>query len=195
MRFCSRCSSPNVERTIPFGDVGLRYVCRGCGFVHYERHSIVAGCVATLGERVLICQRNIEPGRGLWTIPAGYVERGETLAEAAVRETWEEAGTHPAKLSLFAIYNLPAFGEIYVIYRADLTSEHLEPGPESRAAVLVAREAIPWDLLAFPTAREALRSWSVGQASDVVATSNFFWGPEGGVRVCRDFPADLLAPR
>jgi ADP-ribose pyrophosphatase YjhB (NUDIX family) len=143
--------------------------------------------VATYGDRVLICQRAIEPAQGLWTIPAGYLERGETLVEAAVRETFEEAGVRATALRLHAIYNLPAFGEIYVIYRATLANDQLNPGPESLQAALVTRDEIPWESLAFPTAREALRSWTVSHgAPDSVSTSNFFWGPDGGVRACRE---------
>jgi ADP-ribose pyrophosphatase YjhB (NUDIX family) len=109
MKFCSRCSSPHLERSFPLGSVGLRYLCHGCGFIHYARHSIVAGCVATNAGRVLICKRAIEPGIGLWTIPAGYVELGETLEEAAIRETFEETRARVENLRLFAIYNLPSF--------------------------------------------------------------------------------------
>src|SRR5690349_19654170 len=102
MKFCSDCGSNELQTTMPYGDIGLRYVCGSCGVVHYARHSMVAGCVATRGDRILLCRRAIEPFRGMWTIPAGYVEIGETLQEAAVREAWEEAHALVADLRLLA---------------------------------------------------------------------------------------------
>ncbi len=171
--------------TMPYGDIGLRYICDGCGEIHYQRHSVVAGCVATFEGKLLLCQRAIEPYYGLWTIPAGYVEIGETLDEGAIRETREECGAEVASLRLLALYNLPMFSEIYVIFAAELAAAEFFPGPESLDVRLFEAEQIDWQALAFPMVREALRCWIAGPQSTTVAQADFFWGPDGGVRVRR----------
>jgi ADP-ribose pyrophosphatase YjhB (NUDIX family) len=136
---------------------------------------------------VLLCRRAIEPFRGLWTIPAGYLELGETVEEAARREAWEEARARVPELSLMALYNLPMFGEVYLVYCGALASSAVEAGEESIEAELFAPAAIPWDSLAFPMAREALTRWVriLSKPAEGIQTLDFFWGPEGAVRVRR----------
>lgn len=183
MKFCSECGAERLQMSMPYGDIGLRYICACCGVIHYSRHSMVAGCIATFDNRILLCQRAIEPYRGMWTIPGGYVEIGETLQEAAVRETREEAGVEAGDLQLLAIYNLPMFSELYALFSARLLEPPTAAGPESLAVKLVAAEAIEWQELAFPMVREALRHW-IAQRRDV-DLADFLWGPDGGVRVRR----------
>jgi ADP-ribose pyrophosphatase YjhB (NUDIX family) len=184
MKFCSNCGAPNLHKTIPYGDIGLRHICKTCGTVHYSKHSMVAACVATWEDRILMCRRAIEPFRGKWTIPGGYVEIGETLEEAAIREAREEAGAIPSNLRLLAIYNLPMFAEVYAIFSAELTNPALAPGPESEEPVLVHPTDIEWHSLAFPMVREVLHFWMSSERQGV-DVADFLWGPDGGVRVRR----------
>jgi ADP-ribose pyrophosphatase YjhB (NUDIX family) len=185
MNYCSQCGSAQLERTIPLGDIGLRYSCPVCGVIHYQRHSIVAGCIPIWGDRVLLCRRAIEPFIGSWTIPAGYVEIGETLEEAAARETREETGAIASTLELFAVYNLPMFSEVYTLFLAQVESAAHACGDETQVIGWFARNEIPWSSIAFPMVREALRAWSEQPRSPQVHTADFFWGPEGAVRVKR----------
>lgn len=184
MKFCSECGSDQLQMTMPYGDIGLRHICTTCSTIHYSKHSVVAGCVASWNDRVLLCRRAIEPYRGLWTLPAGYVETGETLQEAAIRETREEAQAEPTDLRLLAVYNLPMFSEIYALFTARLEQPKIAPGTESLEVALVAPESIDWLGLAFPMVREALRHWIAPQR-DRVDVADFLWGPDGGVRVRR----------
>lgn len=184
MKFCSECGSSQLHMSMPYGDIGLRYICQSCGAIHYSRHSMVAACIATWEGRILLCQRAIEPYRGLWTIPGGYVEIGETLQEAAIRETREEAQTVVADLQLLAMYNLPMFSEVYALFAGRLLSPDIAPGEESLQVKLVAPEDIDWPRLAFPMVREALRHWLKPQHQGV-DLADFLWGPDGGVRVRR----------
>jgi len=187
MKFCSSCGSSNLQRTLPLGDIGIRHACADCGTVHYQNPNIVAGCIATCEDRVLLCRRAIDPFRGLWTIPAGYLELGETVEEAARREAVEEAGALVGALTLMALYNLPMFGEVYLVYRGELATPGVQAGEETLEAALFAPSEVPWDAIAFPMVREALRLWiqhRVKTANDV-QTLDFLWGPEGAVRVRR----------
>jgi ADP-ribose pyrophosphatase YjhB (NUDIX family) len=184
MKFCSECGSDKLRMTMPYGDIGLRHVCASCGAIHYSRHSMVAACVATWNDRILLCQRAIEPYRGMWTIPGGYVEIGETLQEAAMREAREEAHAETTDLRLLAIYNLPMFSEVYALFTARLVHPEVSAGEESLQVKLVAPEEIDWQSLAFPMVREALRHW-LAQQNNHVDLADFLWGPDGGVRVRR----------
>lgn len=184
MKFCSDCGSDKLQMSMPYGDIGLRYICESCSAIHYARHSMVAGCVATWNDRILLCQRAIEPYRGLWTIPGGYVEIGETLQEAAMRETQEEAQGATTDLRLLAVYNLPMFSEVYALFAARLVEPGIAPGRESLEVKLVTPEEIDWPSIAFPMVREALRHWLTPQRESV-DLADFLWGPDGGVRVRR----------
>jgi ADP-ribose pyrophosphatase YjhB (NUDIX family) len=186
MKFCSECGSDKVQAIVPYGDIGLRHICQNCGAIHYSKHSMVAGCVATHEGRVLLCRRAIDPFRGMWTIPAGHVEAGETLQEAAIRETYEEAGATATHLRLLTVYNLPMFSEVYVLFSAELKTPQLMAGEESLEVKLVCPDEIDWSSLAFPMVREALRHWVASAGCSRVDVADFLWGLEGGVRVRHD---------
>lgn len=145
---------------------------------------MVAACVATWNDRILLCRRAIEPYRGMWTIPGGYVEIGETLQEAAMREAREEAHAEITDLRLLAVHNLPMFSEIYVLFAGKLAHADIAPGPESLEVELVAPGDLDWQCLAFPMVREALRHWLIAPKGEV-DLADFLWGPDGGVRVRR----------
>jgi len=143
-------------RRIPEGDNRLRQVCADCGYVQYENPKVVVGSVCTWEEKVLRCRRDIEPRRGFWTLPAGYLEVNETSADGAMREAWEEAYAKIAIESVLAVYNVPRISQVQIIYRARLLSPEVAPGVESQDVGLFDWSEIPWGELAFPTVRWAL---------------------------------------
>jgi ADP-ribose pyrophosphatase YjhB (NUDIX family) len=156
MRFCSACGNP-VTRQQPLGDDRLRAVCRACGTVHYVNPKIVVGSVCTSDDRLLLCRRAIAPREGYWTIPAGYMETGETAEEGAVREALEEANAHIEIQGLMAVYSVKRIDQVQLIYRARLVDPNVAAGPESAEVRLLRWHEIPWNDLAFPTVRWALR--------------------------------------
>lgn len=155
IRFCPRCGGP-VERRTPPGDDRPRAVCPACGHVHYENPLVVVGTVCLAGGRVLLCRRAIEPRRGLWTIPAGYLELGETLEEGARREAFEEARVVPALDGLLAVFSLPHIGQVQTMFLGRLDEAVAEPGPETLEVGFFRFDEIPWEELAFPTVRRVL---------------------------------------
>lgn len=157
IKFCSQCGSANITFSIPDGDNRPRYICQQCGFIHYQNPNIIAGCLITHEDRILLCKRAIEPRKDCWTLPAGFMENRETVEQAAVRETWEEARARVRIQGLYNILNLPHVNQVYMIYRGELIDNAYEPGPESLQVELFAVDEIPWDNLAFVTIRETLR--------------------------------------
>ena len=155
MRFCPSCGGP-IEQLVPPMDDRERHVCRACDTVHYVNPKIVVGSVCTLGDRLLLCRRAIPPSRGLWTIPAGYLENGETAEEGARREAWEEATAKITLEGLIAVYSIKRIDQVQLLYRAQLVSDQVAAGPESLEVALVDWADIPWAELAFPTVRWVL---------------------------------------
>lgn len=149
------CVGPRV-RAVPPGDERERLLCPDCGYVAYKNPLIVVGSVATWGDHVLLCRRAIDPQRGYWTLPAGFMEERETTAEGAAREAWEEARARIAVDSLLAVYDLSRISQVHILYRAELLSPVISCGPESMDVALFGWDDIPWSELAFPTVRWAL---------------------------------------
>ncbi len=143
-------------RAIPEGDDRQRLVCKDCGFVAYENPKIVVGVVAAWRDEVLLCRRAIDPRKGFWTLPAGYLELHETAAEGARREAWEEARAELEIDQLLAVYAIPRISQIQLIYRAALVTPEVSAGPETEELDLFSWARIPWDDLAFPSVRWAL---------------------------------------
>lgn len=150
---------PNFQRIIPEGEDRERLTCAECGFVAYENPKIVVGAVVAEGGRVLLCRRAIEPRRGFWTLPAGYMELGETVEEGARREAWEEAEARIALEGVLALYSIPRIAQVQVIFRAHLAEPGFAAGPESLEVRLFDWAEIPWEALAFPTVHAALHRW------------------------------------
>ncbi|WP_035692587.1 NUDIX hydrolase [Azospirillum halopraeferens] len=148
-------------RAVPPGDDRERLLCPDCGFVAYRNPLIVVGAVATWGEgedeRILMCRRAIEPRRGYWTLPAGFMEERETTVAGAMREAWEEARARIAVESLLAVYDIPRISQVQLIFRARLVDPEVAAGPESLEVALFRWAEIPWRDIAFPTVRWALR--------------------------------------
>jgi ADP-ribose pyrophosphatase YjhB (NUDIX family) len=156
IRFCRDCGT-EVRYHIPADDNRERAVCPACGMVHYENPLNVVGTVPAWGDQVLLCRRAIEPRRGLWTLPAGFLELGETTAAGAVRETDEEAGARIELGPLFSVLNVVRVGQVHLFYLATLRDVEFAPGPESLEVGLFAEHEVPWEEIAFRTVRETLR--------------------------------------
>ena len=160
MKFCSECAHP-VTLMIPPDDNRLRHVCQQCGTIHYQNPKMVVGSIPVWdlhGEaRVLLCRRAIEPRRGYWTLPAGFMENDETTADAARRETDEEAGARIELHDLFSMINVPHVHQVHLFYRATLLDLNYAAGIESLEVALFSESAIPWSEIAFQTVSETLK--------------------------------------
>jgi ADP-ribose pyrophosphatase YjhB (NUDIX family) len=159
MKFCSHCGSAAIAPRIPEGDTLPRYVCAQCGSIHYQNPKIVVGCLPVWQERVLLCRRAIEPRLGLWTLPAGFLENGETLVVGAQRETVEEARASVDVGELYTVISLPQINQVYVMFLARLLALDFGPGPESLEVELFGENDIPWEQLAFRTITRTLRNY------------------------------------
>ena len=159
MKFCSHCGSSQLDFRVPDGDTLKRYVCAACATIHYQNPKVVVGCLPEWGRQVLLCKRAIEPRLGLWTLPAGFLENGETLIAGALRETAEEARARVDIGSLYTMISLPHISQIYVMFRARLLDLDFAPGPESLEVRLFDEENVPWDQLAFRTITRTLRNY------------------------------------
>jgi ADP-ribose pyrophosphatase YjhB (NUDIX family) len=155
MKFCSNCGGPLTLR-VPAGDTLPRHVCDACQTIHYQNPRMVVGCIAEWEDRILLCRRAIEPRHGLWTVPAGYMENGETTFQGAMRETLEEANARVEIGSLYALYNIPHISQVYILFRARLLDTDVRPGAETLEVRLFAEPEIPWDRIAFASVRNAL---------------------------------------
>ena len=156
MNFCSNCGSA-VALTVPPGDNRERHVCNDCDTVHYVNPRIVTGCLPIWEDQVLLCLRAIEPRRGYWTLPAGFMENGETIAAGAARETVEEANARVSDLELYTVFSLPHISQVYMFFRAQLSDLDFSSGEESLDVRLFKEDEIPWDNLAFPVITQSLQ--------------------------------------
>ena len=163
-------------RTIPHGDNRERLVCPDCDYVAYENPKVVVGVVATFGHKLLMCRRAIEPRRGYWTLPAGFMEMGEHPEEGAAREAWEEARAELEIGPLLAVYSLRHISQLQLFYRARLLSANVSAGPESEEVGLFGFDALPADELAFPSVHWAIQHYQ--QVRDVALFAPFR-NPEG----------------
>lgn len=156
--YCINCGG-RLGIIIPEGDDRPRHVCPQCGRIHYRNPKVVVGCIAEWDDRILLCQRAIEPRLGKWTLPAGYLEEGESVVDGAKRETYEEAEAQVEELTPFGLFNLTFVSQIYIMFRARLVGGRFGRGSESTDVRLFAERDIPWDDLAFSVMRETLRRY------------------------------------
>jgi ADP-ribose pyrophosphatase YjhB (NUDIX family) len=159
IQHCRDCGAPVVYRLPDDGDTKQRAICTACQTIHYENPLNVVGTVPHLDDRVLLCKRNIEPRRGKWTLPAGFMELGETTQQGAARETDEEAGAEFEMQALFSVLSVPRVGQVHLFYRARLLSDRFNPGHETQEARLFTEAEIPWEEIAFRTVRETLQHY------------------------------------
>ena len=162
IKHCKVCGGAAVY-SVPADDNRERATCTVCHTIHYENPLNVVGTLPVWGDQVLLCRRNIEPRYGLWTLPAGFMELGETVAEGALRETVEEAGAHIELQGLYTVLNVARVGQVHLFYRARLLDTEFAPGPESIEAKLFREDEVPWDDIAFRTTRETLRRFFADQ--------------------------------
>jgi ADP-ribose pyrophosphatase YjhB (NUDIX family) len=156
IHYCTSCGA-SVSLRIPAGDSLPRHVCDACGTIHYRNPRLVVGALPVWQDKVLLCRRAIEPRLGMWTLPAGFMENGETVAQAAMRETREEANANIALGEMFTMISVPHISQVHVVYRAILLDLDFSAGEETLETRLFAEDEIPWDDIAFRTIALTLR--------------------------------------
>ena len=156
MKFCSQCGSEVIFRQ-PVDDTHRRYVCVSCEQIHYQNPKIVTGCIPEWEGKVLLCRRAIEPRYGFWTLPAGFMELGETNYEAAIRETREEANARVKIIELYTVFNILHVDQVYMLFRSELMDLDFSPGDESLDVKLCEEREVPWDEIAFTAIRQTLK--------------------------------------
>jgi len=174
MKYCHHCAGP-IAHQIPPGDDKLRYCCTRCDVVFYQNPNNVVGTLPVYDNRILLCKRAIEPRRGLWTLPAGFMENGETTLQGAIRETLEEAGAiiEPDDCQLYTLFNLPYINQVYLFFRTELRTPDFHPGVESLEVELFEEADIPWDELAFPVVRTTLEQYLADRRAGVFPVRMF----------------------
>jgi len=157
MKFCQTCASPVILR-VPEGDDKPRHCCSNCDSIFYQNPNNVVGTLPVFEDKVLLCRRAIEPRLGRWTLPAGYMENGESSLNGAIRETREEAGAEIIieSDSLYTLYNLPTINQVYMFFRGELANLDFAPGAESLEVELFTQADIPWKEIAFPVVKTTL---------------------------------------
>ncbi|MEM7026723.1 MAG: NUDIX hydrolase [Pseudomonadota bacterium] len=156
MKYCCYCAA-ELLYDIPADDNSQRYICNQCNVVHYQNPKVVTGCLPIWEDKILLCKRAIEPRYAYWTLPAGFMECGETTQEGAIRETLEEANARVEIESLFAVFNLPHVDQVYMMFKSRLLDLGFSAGTESLEVALYDEQSIPWENLAFRTIKETLR--------------------------------------
>lgn len=158
MNYCSNCGKSVVYK-IPAGDNRERYLCEYCNTIHYQNPRIVTGCLPIWQGHVLLCKRAIAPRAGRWTLPAGFLENGETAQAGAIRETREEACADVTVSNLYTVFSLPHISQIYLFFLAELRDGEFAAGEETLEAALFDEANVPWDALAFPVVEETLQHY------------------------------------
>jgi ADP-ribose pyrophosphatase YjhB (NUDIX family) len=166
MKYCTACGGL-LALKVPADEDRPRHCCQACGLVHYQNPKMVVGCIPEWKDRILLCLRGIEPQKGLWTLPAGYLENDETLAEGAARETFEEARARVDNLRPYRLFNIRHVNQVYMMFHARLAAKNFAPTPESLEVRLFTENEIPWDALAFPVIEETLKHYFQDRAQGI----------------------------
>ena len=159
MKFCSACGSADIALITPAGDHRERYVCPACATVHYENPKIVCGVIPVFADKVMLCRRGIEPRFGKWTLPAGFMENGETVEEGAERELYEEAVATVSLGPLLTVLSVPYISQVHMMYLGTMSEAKYATTPESTEIALFSEQDIPWKELAFRTVKTALEHY------------------------------------
>ena len=165
MKFCSACGA-SVDYKVPEDDSRERAVCSNCGAIHYQNPKVITGTLPIWKDQVLLCKRAIEPRRGYWTLPAGFMENGETAETGGARETMEEANAAVENPSLYTVFSLPHISQVYMFFKADLVGPTYSSGSESLEVALFLEHEIPWDELAFPVVNKTLEHYFADRANN-----------------------------
>jgi ADP-ribose pyrophosphatase YjhB (NUDIX family) len=183
MNYCSQCGK-TVSSRVPEGDNRERYVCDSCKTIHYQNPNNIAGAILTWQDKVLLCKRAIDPRYGLWTLPAGFMENNETVAQAAARESMEEANARAGALKLFGVFSMPYISQVYLMLSGNLVSEQVSAGDESLEVGLFTQDQIPWQEIAFPVITHSLELFfKHGVESDKVHHAWFSRSPDREVKI------------
>lgn len=158
MRYCPACGAP-VELRVPADDNKPRHICTACDTIHYQNPRLIIGAIPQWEDKVLLCRRAIEPRYGMWTLPGGFMENGESTGDAAVRETLEEACARIEIIDLYSMYSLPCINQVHLLFRAKLLDLDFAPGQESLEVKLFGESEIPWDQIAFRPVRYSLEHY------------------------------------
>ena len=158
IKYCTACGKP-TEQKIPPDDDHIRAVCSSCGQIHYSNPKVVVGCIPELNGQLLLCKRNIEPRKGKWTLPAGFLENGESVQEGSLRETLEETQASAVIIEPYRLFNIVFVNQIYMMFRARLTSDNFGPTTESIDVRLFSEEDIPWNDIAFEVITQTLKHY------------------------------------
>tara|TARA_B100001245_G_scaffold21805_2_gene14285 strand:+ start:16838 stop:17386 length:549 start_codon:yes stop_codon:yes gene_type:complete len=162
VKYCSHCQA-GIEWKIPAGDNRHRHVCSSCNTIFYDNPRMVAGTLPVHEGHILLCKRAIEPRKGYWTLPAGFMENGESTEEGALRETWEEAKARVELKNLLTMITVPHISQVHIFFLADLPAPEFAAGEESLEVALFHPDDIPWDEIAFPTVTETLKRYLAGE--------------------------------
>lgn len=165
MKYCNQCGA-KVSLLIPTGDNRKRHVCLECDTIHYENPRVITGTLPVFEDSILLCKRAIEPRSGLWTLPAGFMENGESTEQGAIRETLEEANAQVSIDGLYCLFDLPQFNQVYTFYRAQLLDLNFYAGDESLEVALFKTDDIPWQQLAFSVVTETLKLYIEDRKND-----------------------------
>ncbi|WP_114636959.1 NUDIX hydrolase [Polynucleobacter necessarius] len=173
MKYCPNCASPLTIK-IPVDDSRERHVCEACGSIHYQNPRNVVGSIPVYGKQVLLCRRAIEPRHSFWTLPAGFMELGESTGHGAARETLEEAGAIVEIGPLYSLLNVPHAEQVHLFYLATMTAAEFSAGEESLEVALFYEHEIPWSELAFPTVKQTLEWFFADRAAGLLDSNTQF---------------------
>jgi ADP-ribose pyrophosphatase YjhB (NUDIX family) len=157
LKYCSDCGSSNIEFKTPQGDNIKRYCCPDCNNIFYTNPNMIVGAICIRDNKILLAKRNIHPRKGLWTLPAGFMENAETLKVGALRETMEETMSEASVVMPYTMFSLPHINQVHLFYLADLLDDNFGPTSESMEVKLFSEDEIPWDEIAFPTVERTLK--------------------------------------
>jgi|TARA_B100000768_G_scaffold180286_1_gene199820 ADP-ribose pyrophosphatase YjhB (NUDIX family) len=173
LKYCSDCGSSKIEFKTPKDDNIKRYCCPDCNNIFYTNPNMIVGALCIRDGKILMAKRNIHPRKGLWTLPAGFMENAETLKVGALRETMEETMSEAKVIMPYTMFSLPHINQVHLFYLADLLDENFGPTSESMEVKLFSEDEILWDELAFPTVERTLKLYL-----EDVKTGNFIFRDE-----------------
>jgi ADP-ribose pyrophosphatase YjhB (NUDIX family) len=166
MKYCSDCGSSRIIFKIPQGDERKRFICEDCNRIYYSNPLVIVGCIVENHNKIMLCRRGIEPRKGFWNLPAGFLENGETVEQGALRETWEESSCEVEIEGLHCVYNVPHANQVYFIFKSKLKVQLHYEGEETTEIQFFEKDQIPWAEIAFNSNIFALKHY-LGETSSL----------------------------